>query len=135
MALKAFQTGQTVVSSVFNYNVPTNPKLTTETGFSGDKRLFTVIYPDDTSLDTITEFGSSANTSYSNLETTEGFRIKCYDSASQEGIQFNPTDWDNINKVFTTNDYYVLIHADDEKQTSPRQNYRSSNYGCVRRWF
>lgn len=111
MALKAFQTGQTVVSSVFNYNVPTNPKLTTESTFSGDKRLFTVIYPDDTSLDTITEFGSSANTSYSNLETTEGFRIKCYDSASQEGIQFNPSASD-----LTNNDYYVLIHADDENK-------------------
>ena len=109
MALKAFQTGQTVVSSVFNYNVPTNPKLTTESAFSGDKRLFTVIYPDDSSFDTITEFGSSANTSYSNLETTEGFRIKCFDSASQEGIQFNPSASDLLN-----NDYYVLIHADDE---------------------
>ena len=111
MSLKAFQTGQTSVSSVFNYNVPTNPKLTTESTFSGDKRLFTVIYPDDSNLDTITEFGSSANTSYSNLETTEGFRIKCFDSASQEGIQFNPSTSD-----LASNDYYVLIHADDENK-------------------
>ena len=35
----------------------------------------------------------------------------CYDSASQEGIQFNPSASD-----LTNNDYYVLIHADDENK-------------------
>lgn len=107
MTLKAFTKGLTSASSQFNYNVPTNPKLTTESTHSteGD-RLFTIIYPDDSTVETITEYGGLVNTSYNNLETTSGYKIKCYDSASQEGVLFNVSD-------LSTYNYFVLIHSDN----------------------
>ena len=109
MVVKAYKSGTTTITSDYGWNVPTNPRLTTESTFSTSTRLYTIIYPDDTTDEDITEFGGVANNPYNNLETTEGFRIKCYDSASEEGVLFNPADWD-------TKDYFVLLHADDHNK-------------------
>jgi len=108
MVVKAYKAGATTITSDYGWNVPTNPRLTTESTFS-NTRLYTIIYPDDTTDEDITEFGGVANNPYNNLENTEGFRIKCYDSASEEGVLFNPADWD-------TKDYFVLLHADDHNK-------------------
>ena len=90
MALKLFTQGSTNIATTPNIDVPTNPKATTDADsaptLSG--ALFTAIYPDDSTTDTIERITSSSalETVYSNLAATKGFRIKCYDDASQIGM-------------------------------------------------
>jgi len=102
MTLNAYRSGST---TEYDYGVPTNPRFVT-TVTTGN-RFFIVVYPDDNSPDTITEFGGSF-LEYENLEKTAGYKIKCYDSLSEEGIVFNPSDFD-------TKDYFVLVHSDQAK--------------------
>ena len=98
--------GSTTYTATFNktnYNVPTNPRFTTFNTYSGTDRLFTVIYeqsPDNT------ETFVSQGGEISNLSTTSGFEIHCYDSATNTGQRLNTIDLD-------TDNYYVLIHSDN----------------------
>lgn len=112
MALKLFTQGSTNIATTPNIDVPTNPKATTDADsaptLSG--ALFTAIYPDDSTTDTIEKIiaSSALETEYSNLAATKGFRIKCYDDASQIGIRLNSLDIAN-----DSFEYYVLIHSDN----------------------
>ena len=109
MATRVFQKGETTFADANGYNTPTNPLVESNTSFASDKRLFSLIYPDDsTSSETFVEVGaSSANTPRYNLENTKGFRIKCFDSVTSTGIQLTGGNYDS--------DYYyfVLIHSDN----------------------
>ena len=105
--LRAFNKGQTSVSSVYNTNVPTNARLTTQSNGTGT--FFTVIQTDDSQTATISEIksGSGLLTEFTNRANTEGFKIKCYDSADSAGIQL-----DGLDPV--ADDYFVMIHSDDQ---------------------
>lgn len=109
MALKLYNKGSSSVATSFNYDVPTNPRITNESAYSGSTRVFSILYPDDSTSESFNEVtsGSGLLTEYSNLTTTKGFRIRCYDSVSQTGIQL-----DTI--TLNTHYYFVLIHSDDE---------------------
>ena len=114
MALKLYNKGSSSVSTDFNYNVPTNPRITTESTYSSTTRIFSILYPDDSTRESFEEVVSSAGllTEYSNLTTTKGFRIRCYDSLSQTGIQSSISK--DSNGIPDTNYYFVLIHSNDE---------------------
>ena len=86
-----------------NYNVPTNPRFTTFDTYSGTDRLFTVIYEQTPDA---TETFVSQGGEISNLSTTSGFEIHCYDSATNTGQRLNTIDLD-------TDNYYVLIYSDN----------------------
>jgi hypothetical protein len=105
--LRAFNKGQTSVSSVYNTNVPTNAKLTTQS--TGTGTFFTAIQTDDSQAATISEIksGSGLLTEFTNRANTEGFKIKCFDNADSAGIQL-----DGLDPV--TDNYFVMIHSDDE---------------------
>ena len=109
MATVVFQKGETTFGSATGFNTPTNPLVESNSSFTDSERLFTLIYPDDsTSSETFVEVGaSSANTPRYNLENTKGFRIKCFDSITSTGIQLTGGNYDS--------DYYyfVLIHSDN----------------------
>jgi len=49
--------------------------------------------------------GDSADTEYSNLETTEGFKIISFDFNSRAGVK--------LDMNLTTHNYFVLVHSDD----------------------
>ena len=90
-----------------NYNVPTNPKFRTFGAYSGSERLYTIIYGDATNTsDTIAVQGSGSTREYSNLVTTEGFRIKNYHPNTFTGINLSTVN-------LTTHNYFVLIHSDN----------------------
>jgi len=102
------------ISSSYNtagndyYDVPTNPKLTLGGYQTGDK-LFTIIYEDGSiSNDTIERAVSSGtiHTQYSNLHNTNGFSIRCFDNATNTGV-----DLSSIN--LANNEYYVMINSDN----------------------
>ena len=103
-------TGTTAITATFNktnYNVPTNPKFRTFGAYSGSERLYTIIYGDATNTsDTISVQGSGSTREYSNLETTEGFRIKNYHPNTFTGINLSTVN-------LTTHNYFVLIHSDN----------------------
>ena len=86
-------TGTTAITATFNktnYNVPTNPKFRTFGAYSGSERLYTIIYGDATNTsDTISVEGSGSTREYSNLETTEGFRIKNYHPNTFTGVNLS----------------------------------------------
>jgi hypothetical protein len=109
MAIKVFQKGETDIAQANGYNTPTNPLIESNTSFSSTDRLFTLIYPDDsTSSETFVEVGTSTeNTERNNLQTTKGFRIKCYDSLTTTGVQLTGGNYDSDYH------YFVLIHSDD----------------------
>ena len=90
------------------FNAPTNPYLSDVSPTDGD-RIYTAITTEDTSV-SITGWGGTI-TENSNLNTTKGFRIKCYDSLTTTGIRFNPTAT-NLND----NDFFVLIYSDKPYQ-------------------
>ena len=85
---------------------PTNPELVV-TGYStSTDRLVCAILPDDSTHTNITyEYLGGTDTDYATQATTEGYRLKCYDALTTDGLQFNPTD-------FATRNYYVLINSD-----------------------
>lgn len=99
-----------VPSSAVN-DAPTNPMFT-NTAFSDSDRIYTAIVPNGDISFTLAHFAGSV-TEYSNLNNTKGFRIKCYDAYTGEGVQFNPADFDTGNDA-TTYDYFVLIYSDDD---------------------
>ena len=91
MGTRVLQKGEVTYSGATGYNTPTNPLVRNDDTHSSTDRLFTLIYPDDsTSSETFVEVGTSTvNTERNNLTNTAGYRIKCYDSISQEGVQLN----------------------------------------------
>ena len=107
-------------ASASNKDVPTNCKITANNTYStSGTRLFTAIHTD------ASEAGSSTSHTYeitsganerSNLATTKGYRIKTYQTSTQTGYQFNPSDWDDTNKKFDNFDYFVLVYSDDHLQ-------------------
>ena len=87
---------------------PTNPKFAT-TGATDNNRFFITISTNNASVNVAFNISGSTMPERNNLETTKGFRIKCYDSRTQEGVLFNESD-------FATRNYFVLIHSDDDKK-------------------
>ena len=85
-------------------DAPTNP-LFTDTSINNDERIFTAIAADGANTFTTEVF--TGTTQYSNLNTTKGFRIKCYDALTTDGIQFNPA-------AFATHYYFVLVYSDTD---------------------
>jgi len=86
-------------------SAPTNPMFQ-QSSFSDNDRMFTAVVPNGDISFTIAHFAGSV-TEYSNLHNTKGFRIKCYDALTTDGVLFNPGDFD-------TYDYFVLIYSDDD---------------------
>lgn len=91
------------------YEAPTNPQFYS-TSVTDGNRIYTAVVPNGDVSFTVEGFGGSV-TEYSNLTNTKGFRIKCYDALTGEGIQFNPSTID-----FETYDYFVLVYSDDDYQ-------------------
>jgi hypothetical protein len=95
------------------FNVPTNPVLIDDAGLFQPTlfaRIAAYITEDGTgTAPVVIEQASSAGTQYNNLSTTEGYRIKCFDDATQTGFRINGFDFDSY-------DYFVLIHSDDYLQ-------------------
>ena len=112
MTIKVYKKGATDLTE-FNYDVPTNPRITTTSGSTitpDGSRLFGAIYEDGSEVGTydIVSGATYLDTEYNNLANTKGYRIKCYDSVTSTGIQLNGiTD-------LATRYYFVLIHSDDE---------------------
>lgn len=103
-------TGTNPITATFNksnYNVPTNPKFRTFGAYTLGERLYTIIYGDDTtSSDRFVTQGTTSDKEYSNLETTEGFRIKNYHPNTFNGLNLSAAD-------LTTHNYFVLVHSDN----------------------
>lgn len=90
-----------------DYNAPTNPQLiSTTSDFSDGDRIYTAITSHGGVSLSISGWGGTV-AEYSNLHTTKGFRIKCYDALTTDGIRFNPTAQNLID-----NDYFVLLYSD-----------------------
>ena len=108
MSLDLFATGST---SAYNFDVPTNPKMTTQSTFSaGTEVLYSAIYTDDSEETVINEIVSSATlqAEYENLSVTKGFNIHCFDTVSSVG-----KDLSSIASTIDDYYYFVLIHSDD----------------------
>ena len=93
-----------------NYDTATNPRFKTFNAYSGSERLYTIVYEQTPSgsAETLVQqlAGSdSADTEYSNLETTEGFKIISYDFSTTVGLE--------LSMNLTNDNYFVLIHSDD----------------------
>ena len=88
-------------------DAPTNPFFQDESpsSYSNNDRIFTAIAADGENNFTTEVF--TGTTQYSNLNTTKGFRIKCYDALTTDGIQFNPA-------AFATHYYFVLVYSDTD---------------------
>ena len=93
MALEVLNAGST--SATFT-DCPTNPKIKSNLSATSGRKHFTVIHPDGSEDIVFNRIDTSQQTSllqeFSNLETTEGFRIKCYDDSSATGIRLNSFD-------------------------------------------
>ena len=108
MTLDLFATGST---SAYNFDVPTNPLMTTQSTFSaGTDVLYSAIYTDDSEETVINEIVSSATlqAEYENLSVTKGFNIHCFDTVSSVG-----KDLASIASTIDDYYYFVLIHSDD----------------------
>ena len=95
--------------SAVNLNVPTNPLIYKNFSWADSAtRIYTAIHTDYSSIggSSHTYTDLTSNSPKSNLITTPGFKVKCYDSVTQEGLIVNPAD-------FATYDYFVLINADN----------------------
>lgn len=101
-----------------NYQVPTNPHINIVKTLSSTDRLYTAIFSDDSNTAlTIDEVGTStANTERQNLANTEGYKIKCYDSATDEGVKLIDATSNYSDANFTDYHYFVLLHSDDHNK-------------------
>lgn len=90
-------------------NAPTNPKLVQTSSSTNDNRLYLSITTNNTMPSATYPLSGSTIPERSNLATTKGFRIKCYNALTTEGVLFNEGD-------FATRNYFVLIHSDDDKK-------------------
>ena len=94
------------------YNVPSNPLLKLSGYATTTDRIYTLIYPDNSTTENIVDLCNTANTPESNLENTEGYRIKTYDDVSGTGLLLDTGTISDAD--FNTNfDYFVLLHADN----------------------
>jgi hypothetical protein len=94
-----------------NYDVPTHPKLNTTITPATNKRIYALIRTDGSisggAFSVAAGTGaSSVNDEFTNLENTDGFSIKCYNSFTSTGVNMASVD-------LTTNDHYVLINSDN----------------------
>lgn len=111
LTLSQTATGTNPITATFNktnYNVPTNPRFTTFNNGSYTSFLYTIIY-EQAPLGSAETFVLQGGAEFSNLENTNGYQIKCYDSFSQTGLDLSSID-------LTTDYYFVLIHSDDYLQ-------------------
>ena len=95
-----------------NFDCPTNPIFKDTVNLDDTKRLFASITTDDTyspSFIQQLEGSDSAGTEYTNLENTEGYKIKCYSDYDSKGIRLNAL----TDSELASNDYFVLIHSDN----------------------
>ena len=95
-----------------NFDCPTNPIFKDTGNLDDTKRLFASITTDDTyspSFIQQLEGSDSAGTEYTNLENTEGYKIKCYSDYDSKGIRLNAL----TDSELASNDYFVLIHSDN----------------------
>ena len=95
-----------------NYDTPTNPLITFNPVLSAGNRIFSLVLDSGSGTGAATRFdeivsGADLLTEYSNLHATDGFSIRCFDSFNNVGIDLATVD-------LSTNDYFVLIHSDDE---------------------
>jgi len=125
------------ISATFNktnYDTATNPRFKTFNAYSGSERLYTIVYEQTPSgsAETLVQqlAGSdSADTEYSNLETTEGFKIMAYDFNTGVGLE--------LSMNLTNDNYFVLVHSDDYTQhhfakiTSTITENNTTNGGTV----
>ena len=97
----------TVIFNKSNVNVPTNPKFRTFGLYTGSERLYTIIYDEPPSAtETLIQQATNGEDEHSNLETSEGFRIKNYNDITSTGHQLDAAD-------LSTDNYFVLIHSDN----------------------
>ena len=98
-----------------NYDVPTNPHINLVKTLTSTDRIFTGIFSDDTNTDIIfNEVGTStSNTERENLATTEGYRIKCYNSVENVGVQLIDSTNNYSAAAFSQHHYFVLLHSDN----------------------
>lgn len=89
-------------------NAPTNPKLS-QTGATNDNRLYLTVTTNNTLSPVIGGYNHPSIPERSNLNTTKGFRIKCFNALTSEGVLFNESD-------FETRNYFVLIHSDNDRK-------------------
>ena len=109
MAIRVLNKGELTPSSASNQNTSNNPMVHCDNLVSSTNPLAVIIYPDDTTSETIQRIVLAADmlTDYSNLEKTEGNTLKVYDSFSQEGI-----DLSSLTDI-TTHHYFVMVHSDN----------------------
>ena len=105
----------TIKFTPVNYDVPTNPHINLAKTLSSTDRIFTGIFADDTNgTIRFNEVGTStSNTERENLATTEGYRIKCYDSIIDEGVQLIDSTDHYSASAFSLHHYFVLLHSDN----------------------
>ena len=101
-----------------NHDVPTNPHMNLIKGLSPTHRLYTGIFSDDSltssSYIKFNEVGTTtANTERQNLVNTEGYKIKCYDSSTGEGVRLIDATSNYSDSDFSTYHYFVLLHSDN----------------------
>lgn len=92
-----------------NYDTATNPRFKTFGAYSGSERLYTLVYeqPPNGSAETFVQQlqgSDSADTEYSSLETTEGYKIVSYDFNTGVGLELS---------MDANYDYFVLVNSDD----------------------
>jgi hypothetical protein len=124
MTLDVFNEGMFVATSQpssgtvasYNFDVPTNPVMTTlSTSFTSGDVLFSAIYTDDSEESAFNEVISSATlqAEYENLSVTKGFNIHCFDTVSSTGVSLATIDAATGSPNINTHYYFVLIHSDD----------------------
>lgn len=115
MTLDVFTTGST---TAYNFDVPTNPKMTTQrsvTSYTAGDVLFSAIYTDDSEESAYHEVISSATlqAEYENLSVTKGYNIHCFDTVSSTGVSLATIDAATGSPNINTHYYFVLIHSDN----------------------
>jgi hypothetical protein len=95
-----------------NYDTPTNPLITFNPVLSAGNRIFSLVLSSGAATPAAARFdeivsGADLLTEYSNLHATDGFSIRCFDAFKNVGIDLATVD-------LSTNDYFVLIHSDNE---------------------
>ena len=94
-----------------NFDVPTHPKLDSTITPATNTRIYGLIRTDGSTagsgFSTITGGSqSSINQEFTNLENTDGFSIKCYNSFTETGISLASVNLE-------THDHYVLVNSDN----------------------
>ena len=98
-----------------NFDCPTNPIIYDTASYTTDYRTFAYVSTDDTHTQNFVQQlqgSDTAGTEYSNLITTEGHKIKCWDEEYQTGIQFKASGSGSFVTIDSTYDYFVLIYSD-----------------------